>query len=108
MLKSLISEEGFEMLDISDELQFYFELSTNFSNIPSQSISVVLRNKIQNKCIKKLKHSDKNIIRFTDSKQHLKVFNNLNEKYELVWNIKENNRKGIIFFDYPLVFAVSL
>lgn len=96
----------YAMTDISDELQFYFDLSINFTNITSQSINVNLVNKLTDKSIQKLKISDKNVIKFTESKQNLKLFNNLNDKYELIWNIKENNRKGIIFFDYPLIFIV--
>lgn len=94
--------------DISDETQFYFELGMNFNNIDKENVNIALRDKYSNRAIKKVKLADKNILKFKDSKNRMKLLQNLNEKYELVWSIKGNNRKGIIHFDYPIAYRVSL
>ncbi len=47
---------------------------------------------------------DKNVIKFSNSRKYLKNVENLNKIYELYWEIKENQRNGIIHYSYPLTF----
>ncbi len=98
-----------EYEDISDSLQFYFEIVIKFSNIANQNIFIHLRDKSdQKKSIKKIVLVDKNIIKFNDSKKVLEQYLDLNQKYELFWEIVENNRSGIIHFTHPLKFNQNL
>lgn len=97
-----------KLVDVSDEVQFYFEILAKGSNIPSQSISVSLRNKLSNKNIASIEFVDKNVIKFIESRSGVNTaIKNLNEKYELIWCISDNERSGIVYFDQPICFDVK-
>ena len=104
-ISNLNLDSEWNYIDISDKLQFYFEIEIKFSNISNKNIVIFLRNK-QNrkKIVREIILVDKNVIKFSESRKEIKKFEDLNEKYELYWEIKENNRSGIIHFSHPLKF----
>ena len=83
-------------------MQFYFEINLKFSNIATQNIFITLRNKTSNSVVKKIVLVEKNVIKFTEERQRLSNVKDLNEIYELFWEISEGQRSGIIHFSYPL------
>lgn len=105
-MKNLGLDSDWEFIDISDTLQFFFEINIKFTNVASQSIVVYLRNKLTNKQLSKIRFVDKNIIKFSEERENLKHLQNLNQKYELYWELKENKRNGIIHFNKPIQLEV--
>lgn len=104
-ISNLNLDSEWNYIDISDKLQFYFEIEIKFSNIANKNIVIFLRNKQnRNEIVRKIVLVDKNVIKFSESRKEIKKFEDLNEKYELYWEIKENNRSGIIHFSHPLKF----
>ena len=104
--KNLDLDSDWKFIDISDTLQYYFEINVKFTNIATQSIIVCLRNKETNKEEARIRLVDKNIIKFSEDRSLLRNLDNLNQKYELYWELKENQRNGIIYFDHPIVLEV--
>lgn len=96
-----------KMTDVSDEVQYYFSIVPRTSSINNQNATVTLRNKISGHDVAKISFADKNILKFCDSSKDLSRIDNLNKKYELIWNVAENDRGGIIYFDFPISFGVS-
>lgn len=90
--------------DISDEIQLFFEIDIKFSNIASQNILISLKNRETNQILSTITLIDKNIIKLVEMKSSLQNYSNLNEKYMLLWEIKDSKRNGIVNFDYPIIF----
>lgn len=82
-------QDNYEQIDISEEIQFYFEIKLKFSNIAPQNISIVLRNKHLKKDLQKIVLVDKNVIKFSELRTNLIKIEDLNEIYELFWEISE-------------------
>ena len=95
-------DSEWKLVDVSDDVQYYFEIFAKGSNIPSQSISVCLRNKLTNEEVDRIEFVDKNVIKFYESRLELATINDLNEKYELCWKIAEDERTGVIYFEQPV------
>lgn len=106
-ISNLEFHDDYKYKDISDEIHMYFEVNIKFSNITNENITVALKSKDDDRLIEKITLVDKNVLKFTDLKQNLQQLQNLNQKYELVWELKENKREGIIQYDYPIIFAVA-
>ena len=96
------------LVDVSEEIQYYFEIFAKGLNFPSHSINIALRNKFTKKEIAQIEFIDKNVIKFSESRGDLSTIKDLNEKYELFWRIAEDERSGIIYFEQPVSCEVIL
>jgi len=47
---------------------------------------------------------EKNLIKLSEKRENLMKMADLNEIYELFWEISEGQRNGTIYFSYPLEF----
>jgi hypothetical protein len=107
-LNSMSSDGVYKYIDISDQVQLFYEIELKNHSFSFQNIEISLLKKETGETIDKINFSEKNIVKVVNSKQELSNVDNLNKIYELVWSIKENNRNGIIQYDFPIVINVGL
>lgn len=105
-LNSMTSDEKYKYIDISDEVQLFYEIDMKFTNVAFQKIEIRLINKQSQVEVDCINFSEKNVVKVVNSKQEIREIDNLNKKYELVWSIKENNRNGVIQYDFPIILNV--
>ena len=99
-------EFGWEFIDVSDEVQHFFNIDLRDVGLTVAGVTIELRNKINNTQTAIIELNEKNIIKFVDSYIALQSLDNLNAKYELVW-CTLNGKFGIIYFDHKLAFKVN-
>lgn len=107
-LNSLSADGKFKYIDISDEVQLFYQIDMKFANVAFQNIEIELVDKETGRDVDRINFAEKNVVKVVHSKAELGAVANLSQKYELVWRIRENNRNGVIQYDFPIVLQVYL
>ena len=102
------SDGQFKYVDISDEVHLFYEIELKLNSLSFQNVEIALINKKTDSEIDKINFGEKNVVKVVNSKIELADIDNMNKRYELVWTIKENNRNGIIQYDFPIILKASL